>query len=84
MLRRPYRLEQGQFLHGLRAEMRYLGVELKTVSAGEYSPTRPFDQIRDVMSSCRAALIVGLERSRAYTVFDEPFVDPPCCFGKHA
>jgi hypothetical protein len=67
---RPHRLDQDQFLHRLRTQMRLLDVNLLTLSALEYSPDRPFDQIRTLMTKCRGALVVGLERSRAYTVFE--------------
>ena len=45
--------------------MRLPGVQLRSVSALEYSPDMPFDQIRGMMAECRGAL-VGLERSHAY------------------
>jgi len=67
---RPHRLDQEQFLQRLRADMRALGVGLRSLSSAEYSEAKPFDQIGDLMQSCRAALIVGLERSHAYTVFE--------------
>lgn len=66
----PHRLEQARFLRHLRAELRRLGAELRTLTPDQYSPDKPFDQIAALMAACRAALVVGLERSHAYTVFE--------------
>ena len=66
----PHRLDQLQFVRHLRTAMRDLGVDLRQLMPGQYSEQRPFDQIRQVMSSCVGALVVGLERSHAYTVFE--------------
>jgi hypothetical protein len=65
-----HRLDQHQFLCRLRAEMESLEVELRTLTSNQYSQEKPFDQVRELMASCRAALVVGLERSHAYTVFE--------------
>jgi hypothetical protein len=66
----PHRLEQAQFLRHLRSEMRSLGVQLHTLPSDRYSPDKPFDDVCDLMRTCRAALVIGLERSHAYTVFE--------------
>jgi HEPN domain-containing protein len=66
----PHRLDQEQFIHRLRAVFRLIGVNLVSLSSSEYSREQPFDQIRILMSKCRGALVVGLERSHAYVVFD--------------
>jgi HEPN domain-containing protein len=66
----PHRLEQAQFLQNLRSEMRRLGVQLRWLTQDDYSPDRPFDQLVETMKECAAALVVGLERSHAYTVFE--------------
>jgi len=66
----PHRLEQAQFLRHLRGEMRRLGVRLRSLTPAEFSRDKPFDQICELLRSCRAALVVGLERSHAYTVFE--------------
>jgi hypothetical protein len=66
----PHRLDQQQFLRRLRLEMQHLGVALHSLRPGEYSPDKPFDQIADLMAECRAALVVGLERSHGYAVFE--------------
>ncbi len=65
----PHRLDQEQFLRRLRSHLRGLGVDLRSLSGG-YSEERPFDQVRELMTGCRAALVVGLDRSHAYTVFE--------------
>jgi hypothetical protein len=65
-----HRLDQAQFLELLRAEMRGLGVELCNIPGGNYSQDKPFDQVRDLIAACRAALVVGLERALVYTVFE--------------
>jgi hypothetical protein len=65
-----HRLEQAQFLQHLRTELRRLGVDVRNLSAIEYSEDRPFDQVRELLKTCRGALIVGLERSHAYAVFE--------------
>ena len=67
---RPHRLDQEQFLHRLHTQMRLLDVNLYSLSAPEYSRDQPFDQIRTLMTKCPAALVIGLERSHAYTVFE--------------
>ncbi len=66
----PHRLDQQQFLERLRRAMRELGVELRFLTQDKYSKSKPFEQIREIMASCAAALIVGLERSHAYAVFE--------------
>lgn len=66
----PHRLDQVQFIQRLRAELRTLGVELRSLAAGEYHPQKPFDQILDLLSSSSAALVVGLERYHAYALFE--------------
>jgi hypothetical protein len=64
-------LEQEQFLRHLRSELAEVGVNLCQLSNNaEFSEERPFDQIRDLMSRCKAALVVGVERSHAYAVFE--------------
>ena len=65
----PHRLEQEQFLQHLRSDLRGMGVELLTLTSANYSSLKPIDQITDLMKSCRGALVVGLERVHAYTVF---------------
>lgn len=72
---RPHRLDQEQFLHHLRTHVRLLEVDLLSLSALEYSPAQPFQQIRTLMSECRGALVIGLERSHAYTVFEREHSD---------
>ena len=67
----PHRLKQEQFIQHLRAVMRGLGVELRRLMPSSYSPDKPFDDIREIMSSCQAALVVGLDRSHAYAVFEK-------------
>jgi len=66
----PHRLDQQQFLQRLRWEMQKLGVELVSLTSDEFSNDRPFDQIREIMLDCKAALVVGLERSHAYAVVE--------------
>jgi hypothetical protein len=66
----PHRLDQEQFLSLVRVEMRAACVQLLTVEGGEYSRDKPFEQVAQVMTTCRAALVIGLERSHAYTVFE--------------
>ena len=66
----PHRLDQEQFLNALRSYSRSLGIRLLSLSSAEYSPDKPFDQIRELMMQCRATLVVGLDRTHAYTVFD--------------
>ncbi len=63
-------MEQGQSLQHLRTELRNLGVDLRSLNASNFSEDRPFDQVRDIMSRWRGALVVGLERSHAYAVFE--------------
>jgi hypothetical protein len=65
-----HRLDQEQFNKQLRSEMRRLGVQLHTLEGRPYSTDRPFEEICALLKSCRAALIVGLERSHAYTLFE--------------
>jgi hypothetical protein len=65
----PHRLDQTQFLGYLRAEMRNLGVRLLSLDGAEFYTGKPFDQIRELMSTCHGALVLGLERSHAYAVF---------------
>lgn len=65
-----HRLDQLQFLQRLRRELRDQAVDLKHLIEPEYADQRPFDQIRELMLTCKGALIVGLERSHAYTVFE--------------
>jgi hypothetical protein len=65
-----HRLDQERLLEHLRVAMLSLGVELRMLKQGQYSREKPFDQIGEVMKSCRAALVVGLERSHAYAVFE--------------
>lgn len=66
----PHRLDQQQFLRHLRVEMRSLGAKLISLSSDTYSEDSPFDQIQNLISNCRGALIVGLERSHSYTVIE--------------
>jgi hypothetical protein len=63
---KPQRLDQLQFLELLRAEMGGLGVDLRNV-ADDFSKDKPFDQVRELMITCREALVVGLERALVYT-----------------
>ncbi len=65
-----HRLEQEQFMQHLRTELRSLGVDVRSLNSSDFSENRPFDQVGDIMSRCRGALIVGLERSHAYAVFE--------------
>ncbi len=65
-----HRLEQEQFLQHLRTELRNLGVDVRSLNSPSFSEDRPFDQVRDIMSQCHGALVVGLERSHAYAVFE--------------
>lgn len=65
-----HRLDQLQFVERLRHEMRQQRVELRSLSKEVYSPGRPFEQIAKLLGSCRAALVVGLDRSHAYAVFE--------------
>ena len=44
-------------------ELRTLGVELRSLTAAEYHPGKPFDQIRDLLSSCAAALGMSCPRT---------------------
>lgn len=67
---RPHRLDQEQFLNRLRAYMRLLEVDLRSLAGGEYSREAPFEQIASLLKTCRGALVVGMERSHAYTVFE--------------
>jgi hypothetical protein len=66
----PHRLDQQQFLQRLRLEMQQLGVEFRSLSTDSYSRSAPFDQIAELLMSCRAALIVGMDRSHAYAVIE--------------
>ena len=65
-----HRLDQEQFIQRLRSEMRGIGVELRSLLTGEYSKNKPFQEAFKLIHSCRAALIVGLDRSHAYAVFE--------------
>jgi hypothetical protein len=65
----PHRLDQEQFVNNLRSEFRHLGVRLINLTKVDFDQ-KPFDQITDLMRQCRAALVVGLDRSHAYTVFE--------------
>jgi len=47
-----------------------LGVTLRGLAPGEYSQRTPFDHVQANLRSWRAALVVGLERSCAYAVFE--------------
>lgn len=67
---RGHRLDQERFLQHLHTELRNLGVDVWNLSRAEFSEDRPFDQVREVMSRCHGALVVGLERSHAYAVFE--------------
>ena len=71
----PHRLDQQQFLQRLRLEMQQMGVDLRSLSTDAYSRSAPFDQIAELLMSCRAALIVGLDRSHAYAVFEREKAD---------
>lgn len=66
----PHRLDQQQFLQKIKTLMRSIKVCIKSLSQGEYSDDKPFDQICDIMKSCKGVLIIGIERSHAYTVFE--------------
>lgn len=66
----PHRLDQQQFVQRLRLEMQQMGVEFRSLSTDSYSRSAPFEQIAELLMSCRAALIVGLDRSHAYAVFE--------------
>jgi hypothetical protein len=66
----PHRLDQQQFLQRLRYEMQQLGVALHSLKKDEFHDSKPFDQIAELMASCRAALVVGLDRSHGYAVFE--------------
>ena len=65
-----HRLEQEQFLEHLRASLFELEIDLRTLDAGDFSREKPFDQICKLARSCSAALVVGLDRNHAYTVFE--------------
>ncbi len=66
----PHRLDQQQFIQRLRLEMHQMGVVLHRLNSDDFSRSAPFDQIAELLASCRAALIVGLDRSHAYAVFE--------------
>jgi hypothetical protein len=66
----PHRLDQQLFLRWLRIEMNHLGVELHSLESPAYSQTSSFAQIVEIMGGCRAALVVGMDRSHSYAVFD--------------
>lgn len=66
----PHRLDQTQFLGHLRTEMRRQGVQLLSLD-GEYAENKPFDQIRELLATCHGALVLGMERSHAYAVFEK-------------
>ncbi len=67
----PHRLDQVQFLYLLREKMRALGVELRTLTAAVFDENSPFYQLADILAECQGVLVVGLERSHAYTVFEK-------------
>ncbi len=66
----PHRLDQHQFLQRLRFEMQNMGVAFRSLNSDDFSRDAPFDQVAEIMRTCRAALIVGLDRSHAYTIFE--------------
>lgn len=66
----PHRLDQKQFIEKLRYGLLVNGVALLNLSTGEYSDDKPFDQIKDIMSSCDGVLVVGWERFHAYTMIE--------------
>jgi hypothetical protein len=43
-------------------------VELRNIPGDSFDKDKPFDQVRELMAVCRAALVVGLERALVYTV----------------
>lgn len=79
----PHRLDQQQFLHRLRREMQQLGVEFRSLASNTYSDSSPLDQIADLLLSCKAALIVGLDRSHGYAVFERERSDRQQVYSDH-
>ncbi|MBC7618378.1 MAG: hypothetical protein H7293_05200 [Candidatus Saccharibacteria bacterium] len=67
---RPHRLDQKQFLEKLRSELKQNGVDLINLATAEYSTEKPLPQIRELMTSCDGALVIGWERVHAYTLFE--------------
>lgn len=66
----PHRLDQIQFLSKIQAFMANKKIELINLTSQKYSDEKPYEQIRELMKKCNAALIVGWERYHAYTLFE--------------
>jgi len=66
----PHLPEQEEFIHLLETRLKGMGVSVIRLVYTQFDARDPLKKARITIQSCRAALVVGLERSHAYYICD--------------
>ncbi len=67
----PHNFEQTEFIEGFCNRLREIGVEPVRCKLTDFDRKDPMNKVKNVMETCNALIVIGLERSHAYYFRDK-------------
>ena len=68
----PFNKEQEDFISAVESHLQSHGCEPQTVGRSKFSSRQPVEASRDLIASCRGAVVIAFERTRIETGFEKP------------
>lgn len=67
----PHNFEQTEFIEGFCDRLREIGIKPIRCSLTDFDKRDPMNKVKNVMATCNAVIVIGLERSHVYYLRDK-------------